>query len=717
MGSVLCVNAKATGRHVGPAGARRSHLARSTAILLLLVFICVAGNAYSAVYALIIGTDTYSSPDIRPLRYAEADARAVRDVLLRVTINGEAVLPDNTRMLLGSQATRDAIARSIKGWLTDVATTGDTVVVYFSGHGVQADDASGDEKDKLDELLCVTDSDTSDVNTFLSDDDLNRWLTAVAATTRLVILDSCHSGTGAKALYKDANGVREARIAPSRITQTTVAQQIQRERGIEDALQAEGFAVRRTSTASHFDHSKGFRQESPVIDFAACLPTQQAVELADLGHGLFTYYLLAALSGPASPDGSAVSLPDIHEYVSEHVRRIRPSQQPLLDGPDLGDFTIGRRMEPYRVSSVESDHITIGVGLADGAAVGATYEVLSSSAKGTAARPDLVRVVAAQPKSSRAVFVADPFPVEVGAAVRLHTTPAIRPELVLRVLSVKESGTPDDPRPRPLVDALTARLGRLPATRVAGPQESAGHVVLCLLEGEPGAYTASVQLGDARALTGGEAVQTTVSGTDTWEDAAEDLARGLAPQIRTAYTRKSLSLLENREPSFRIDLQPSSPTANVGDATHFELLATQDCHLLLINMATDGRLYVIYPNAFDSSRPVRAAEVFRLPDPQFWTRPWAITATAPPGIDVAKAVAFASRVSVEELLRETHIQGGRYTYSAEQSADVVYRLAGSLLGGRAAAEWTVATAMISVGDWIKDPYALSRDPLELNALE
>lgn len=63
----------------------------------------------------------------------------------------------------------------------------DLTVVFYSGHGAQVRDASGDEADGLDEALCMWDG-------YWLDDNLAACCREAAAGTVVFVLDCCHSG-------------------------------------------------------------------------------------------------------------------------------------------------------------------------------------------------------------------------------------------------------------------------------------------------------------------------------------------------------------------------------------------------------------------------------------------------------------------------------------------------------------------------------------------
>ncbi len=71
----------------------------------------------------------------------------------------------------------------------------DAFAFYYSGHGSHIDDKSGDESDGQDETIVLSDGAT---NSFYLDDNLNRHFNSIVAK-KLIVFDSCHSGTAFKA--------------------------------------------------------------------------------------------------------------------------------------------------------------------------------------------------------------------------------------------------------------------------------------------------------------------------------------------------------------------------------------------------------------------------------------------------------------------------------------------------------------------------------------
>ncbi|WP_432987529.1 caspase family protein [Dactylosporangium sp. CA-233914] len=97
-----------------------------------------------------------------------------------------------TRRLLDEAASGEAIRTAIRSLLSQ-ATTGDAVVITYSGHGTWLPDTNGDEPDHRDEALCPHDIAE---NGPLLDDELHDLFALAPEGVRTVLIsDSCHSGT------------------------------------------------------------------------------------------------------------------------------------------------------------------------------------------------------------------------------------------------------------------------------------------------------------------------------------------------------------------------------------------------------------------------------------------------------------------------------------------------------------------------------------------
>lgn len=139
--------------------------------------------------AFLVGINKYSQS---PLRGCVNDVISIFQIL--TTKFG--FVPENIKVLTDHEATRSNIINGLK-WLTTGVSSGDSIVFHYSGHGsqVMVDDwTSTTETDGRDEIICPV---NMDWNTPLRDHEIGAYFKRVPKDcTTLVIIDSCHSGTG-----------------------------------------------------------------------------------------------------------------------------------------------------------------------------------------------------------------------------------------------------------------------------------------------------------------------------------------------------------------------------------------------------------------------------------------------------------------------------------------------------------------------------------------
>ena len=92
---------------------------------------------------------------------------------------------------------KDADSMNLESYLANYANlkADDNFIFYYSGHGYHTKDTNGDEADGEDEALVLSDGER---NELFIDDALFGYLNAIKAK-KMVVLDSCHSGTAFKA--------------------------------------------------------------------------------------------------------------------------------------------------------------------------------------------------------------------------------------------------------------------------------------------------------------------------------------------------------------------------------------------------------------------------------------------------------------------------------------------------------------------------------------
>lgn len=249
-------------------------------------------------WAVVVGVGNYDSPDVPRLRYSVPDAEAMYDVL-----TGPGDFKKEHVLLLTDKTEKKPTYRNLKWalgtFLARSAKKDDTVLIYFAGHGAPEVDQRGVERDGFSKYLVPTDAEPDDLySTALPMDELQTIFGRLEAERVIVFLDSCYSGA--------AGG----RTFASKKTRA----------GHVDEL----FLERLTS-------SKG------RAILTASRPAEVSMELSELGHGIFTYYLVQGLKGAAdlNRDG-IVTLQELYEYVEQQVtqksRAVGGNQHPVMKG-------------------------------------------------------------------------------------------------------------------------------------------------------------------------------------------------------------------------------------------------------------------------------------------------------------------------------------------------------------------------------------------------
>ncbi|MCX5734368.1 MAG: caspase family protein [candidate division NC10 bacterium] len=249
-------------------------------------------------WAVVVGVGRYESSDIPRLRYTVPDAEAIYQVLV-----GPAGFEKEHVFLLTDKTERKPTLKNIKWalgtFLARSAQKDDTVLIFFAGHGAPEVDQRGIERDGLAKYLIPSDAEPDDLySTALPMDELQTIFGRIEAERVMVFLDACYSG---------AAGGR------------TFASKSVRALNVDDL-----FLERLT-------RSKG----RAII--TASRPAEVSLEVAEFGHGLFTYYLLQGLNGAAdlNRDG-IVSLQELYEYVEQQVtqksRSVGGNQHPVMKG-------------------------------------------------------------------------------------------------------------------------------------------------------------------------------------------------------------------------------------------------------------------------------------------------------------------------------------------------------------------------------------------------
>jgi WD40 repeat protein len=250
------------------------------------------------IWAVVIGISQYKG--VQPLRYADKDALAFYDYLT----NHIGIPKEQTILLLNDQATLISLKRTLGTELRRKAGEKDTVIVYYAGHGAPEADASAGDDDGLEKYIVPYDADPRDLyTTGLPMREIETIFQRLMPERIIFISDSCYSGATAGRTFATAS---------------------------RRAVVSENFLARL---------SKGKGR----IVLSASKASEVSEEREDLGHGVFTYYLLEGLRGSADADRDGViTVDEAYGYVSKKVPEVTgQNQHPVKKGEVEGQLVLG----------------------------------------------------------------------------------------------------------------------------------------------------------------------------------------------------------------------------------------------------------------------------------------------------------------------------------------------------------------------------------------
>ncbi|QRK05121.1 caspase family protein [Archangium violaceum] len=255
-------------------------------------------NAYAPRrLALLVGVSQFQDTQWRDLRYSGKDAEDLA-AALRDPARGHF---DQVRVLTRpEETTRASILGALRQLRREASRPDDVVVVYFSAHGTLARDSRGELK----RYMVTTDAAYRAIpQTALSMDALKSEFDQLPSRRRLMVLATCHSGSGKSLLPREL----EAELT-----------------GIKS-----GFYARPLEESSRAS-----------MVFAACDWGETAREDEGLKNDIYTHFLIDGLNGAADRNiDGAVTATEAHDYARRHTYaftegRQRPSAEILEVGAD-----------------------------------------------------------------------------------------------------------------------------------------------------------------------------------------------------------------------------------------------------------------------------------------------------------------------------------------------------------------------------------------------
>jgi len=547
-------------------------------------------------YAVIVGVSdyrNYGDEEGGDLPGSANDARNMRDVLQARW----GFRPENVHVLLDSAATRAGIQREVTQWLPSVAKSGDLVVFYYSGHGSQVFDRSGDEADGLDETICPTDVMRNSSRMDILDDELGSWVRALPTHNVAVILDSCHSGTATRGL---------APFARRKALTRSLDSLAERPRDLP-----QGATPRATGGASGAQAGPD-ALGADVLEMAAAQSDQYAIDASfestqGVQHGgAFTVPLVRYLW--QVPAGT--SYQEVFRLTRDALRRGSYAQNPQISGaareaPAFGVAageamggpaagTPGRRSAS--VVAATADGVVLDGGAAAGVTPGSTYRVGNAvltvaSVEGTRARARLVS----------------------------GTAPAAGAQALLSAYAYPEA-------------TLRVTVGEVPAAILSDVQRHPVPNVVLLADPLVPSELTLRRDGATYVLTGADGtLRRRLNGTTP-----QAIGEQLTEVLRHEQAALMLASLENPAHPFAVDFgfAGDANTFHVGQPLAFRFQAARDGYLTIVDMDPAGKVTVVYPNTYQRDGRVTAGQKVELPSPEMG---FSFTAEEPVGRGVVRA--------------------------------------------------------------------------------
>ena len=231
-------------------------------------------------WILLVGVNEYQDISLPSLRYPALDCQGLEEALFKATQG----FPSKEVIVHHDFAAQPPTLQMIRGSLQKIVSQSqsqDSILLYFSGHGIL-------EPNTQQAVLCLADTRKDDLlGTGLGMEDLLQILGSIPANQQVLCLDTCHSGD-MRLLGKNSGSARDGNIAENLANPTTQMMDLLRQR----APQSKGFCA-----------------------LLSCDQGQKSWEFPELGHGVFTYYLMRGLLGEAADSHGIIEADGLYKYV------------------------------------------------------------------------------------------------------------------------------------------------------------------------------------------------------------------------------------------------------------------------------------------------------------------------------------------------------------------------------------------------------------------
>ena len=298
---------------------------------------CTADRPKPKLYAVALGVSQYDRPEWC-LKYAAKDAT---DLIGKLKARAGSTYSEVKPLLLTDKEVTKESAAKIKEFLSG-ATIDDTVLIFMAGHGIL--------DDKYDYYFGTRDIDPAKpAERGMPYEAIDTILAEVPSLRKALLMDTCHAGEldddeKKELASSDGKGTLPAAssIASDSAIKGTVAMRAIGTRGMT-VKAVEGAKGKSDWYEKLQDMFVDLRRGSGATVISSSQGAEYAFESSEQSNGLFTYALMEALDGKATPnkDGQ-ITISAIGDYVKKRVQDLtKGKQNPNLRGVNLEeDFTL-----------------------------------------------------------------------------------------------------------------------------------------------------------------------------------------------------------------------------------------------------------------------------------------------------------------------------------------------------------------------------------------
>ena len=294
---------------------------------------CTVERSKPKLYAVALGVSQYDRPEWC-LKYAAKDATDLIDKLKAKA--GSSYSEVKPLLLTDKEVTKESAA-NIKEFLSG-ANIDDTVLIFMAGHGLL--------DDKYDYYFGTTDIDPAKPSERgMPYDAIDTILAEVPSLKKALLMDTCHAGELDDDERKElaASDGKGATVATESSIKGKVAIRAIGTRGMQ-VKAVEGAKGKSDWYEKLQDMFVDLRRGSGATVISSSQGAEYAFESSEQSNGLFTYALMEALDGKATPNKNGqITISSIGDYVKKRVQDLtKGKQNPNLRGVNLEeDFVLG----------------------------------------------------------------------------------------------------------------------------------------------------------------------------------------------------------------------------------------------------------------------------------------------------------------------------------------------------------------------------------------